>query len=464
MPTLLELTNYSHTDAKVFFEYNIDGGQYATSIWYDGIDLNLLESEYGKEAIDKIIFHIAAFEINKLCSLKPDQISFGPLSRFCTSAFKDLWIRIFKEVWGQWRYENDLPNYAGPEFLNSAIETSVISARAGEVGILSFCGGGKDSLVVAKLLENAGEIYSSLAYSHSIYGEPLKQHKLIDDLLDTCSPVRRHKQWVIEDFTTSPVLNLNNPNHIKTLCAAETPASIFAALPLVLAFGYSYLVLGHEKSADYGNMVWNSTGETINHQWGKSFEAELLLHSYIKENVIDNVQIGSILKPIHDTLIFELLQPYEESVLHTHSCNINKPWCKRCAKCAYVWINYMAFLPVDLVNQIFGENLLEVEENQIWFRQMLGLDLHTPFECVGQPEEAQIAFELSRLKGIKGKAMDMYISNFQAIDFAPLINRYLAVDEQHSALPRELLKKPIARMHEVATRAKVDLTARLVNR
>ena len=464
MPYLLALTSYSYTSNKVFFECSFDSSKFTTSIWYDDINLNQLESDYGKEVIDKLIFHIAAFEINKLCSLKPDQISFGPLSRFCTSTFKTLWIKVFKEVWGQWRYENDLPNYDGPEFLDSALETPSISTKAGDVGVLAFCGGGKDSLVVSKLLESSGEAYSSLAYSHSIYGEPEKQHTLIDGLLDTCSPARRHKQWVIEDFTTSPVLKLGNPNNVKTLCAAETPASIFAALPLVLAFGYSYLVLGHEKSADFGNMVWDKTGEMINHQWGKSYEAELLLNSYIKTNLIENVQIGSILKPIHDTLIFGLLAPHKKSVIHTHSCNINKPWCKRCAKCAYVWINYMAFLPIDLVNQIFGENLLDVEDNQIWFKQMLGLDLHTPFECVGQPEEAQIAFELAKLKGIKGKAMDLYISNFMAIDFAPLIDRYLTVDEHHSALPSELLKKPVAQMYEVSVKVKLDLIRLLVNR
>lgn len=466
MTKLLALTSYSYTKSSASFGCDFNGSTFSTTIWYRDVDFTALEAKYGKETIERLIFHIAAFDINKVCSLKPDQVSFGPLARFCTEAFKTLWLRIFKEVWGQWRYENNLPNYSGPEFIDKTegfSGSTAVNSNAGAVRVLSFCGGGKDSLVVLKLLEHSKEPYSTLAYSHSIYGEPVKQHRLIDSLLDTCEPVRRHKQWVIEDFMTSPVLELNNPNGVNTLCAAETPGSIFAALPLVLSFGYSYLVLGHEKSADYGNMVWGATGETINHQWGKSYEAELLMHEYIKRELIRNLEIGSLLKPIHDTLIFELLKSHEDGVLHTHSCNIDKPWCKRCAKCAYVWINYMAFLPVSLVDAIFGENLLDVEENQIWFRQMLGLDLHTPFECVGQPDEALIAFELARLKGIRGKGMDIYEESFPSIDFAPLIKRYLAVDADHSALPKTLLNLPLARMIEVAAESERELMALLVD-
>lgn len=71
----------------------------------------------------------------------------------------------------------------------------------------------------------------------------------------------------------------------------------------------------------------------------------------------------------------------------------------------------MAYLPVDKVNEIFnGVNLLDLQENQLAFRQMLGLEAHTPFECIGQVAEAQLAFELAHIKGLKGSAMDVYLS------------------------------------------------------
>ena len=66
----------------------------------------------------------------------------------------------------------------------------------------------------------------------------------------------------------------------------------------------------------------------------------------------------------------------------------------------------MAYLPTDLVNAIFGHvNLLDMPENQIHFEQMLGFGEHTPFDCVGQIEEARLALHLCFQKGLRGKAM-----------------------------------------------------------
>ena len=77
----------------------------------------------------------------------------------------------------------------------------------------------------------------------------------------------------------------------------------------------------------------------------------------------------------------------------THSCNISKPWCKQCPKCCYVWLLYMAAMPVDTINHMFGNaNLIDMPENYLHWRQLLGLEKHTPFECVGGIEEVKICF------------------------------------------------------------------------
>ena len=52
----------------------------------------------------------------------------------------------------------------------------------------------------------------------------------------------------------------------------------------------------------------------------------------------------------------------------------------------------MATMSVDKINQIFGANLLDELHNQLYFRQLLGLEAHTPFKCVGGVEEAKICF------------------------------------------------------------------------
>lgn len=158
----------------------------------------------------------------------------------------DLWQTILRNVWAQWRYENDVPDYYGPNFEVSShsVAPALEPIESGEVDILAFCGGGKDSLVAMKLLERGGGGFDSLAYSSTCYGRSHVQHELLGSLLDHGSPQHRRLLWIFDDFLDSPVLHLGIKRGIpKTLTAAETPSSVFAAIPFALQYGYRYLQL-----------------------------------------------------------------------------------------------------------------------------------------------------------------------------------------------------------------------------
>ncbi len=422
---------------------------FSTTYWYADVDLLDLEARHGREVMEKMIFHITAFEANKLISLRPDRLDLGPFARFHSQAFADLWRTIAHHVWGQWRYEHDDPDYPGPELVGKPVGSSGSAVRRtgtepARTETLSFCGGGKDSLVALRLLEKADIPFDSLAYSSSIYGQAEYQHQLIDGLLDH-TPVReRRRLWMFDDFLDSPVVRLHPELGSRYLLAAETPASVFAALPLALARGYRNLVVAHEHSADFGNLTWERTGEEVNHQWGKSLAAERLLADYIQSELVEDVDYFSLLKPIDDTLIFNLLADDEAAVRVTHSCNVRKPWCCRCPKCAYVWLGYMAFLPVDEVKPIFGQNLLDLDENQLTFRQMLGLEDHTPFECIGTVSEARLAFALCHRKGLRGRAMQTFLKEVPEIDLDEALAKHLRIHPQHR-IPPEIFA-PVERL------------------
>ena len=411
-------------------------------------------------SLEQIYFHIVAFELGKIASLRPDVIELGPFARYHTPEFETLWKTIFQHVWAQWRYENDLPNDSPPRFKSAPTATATGPAEItpGPVELLKFCGGGKDSLVAMKLLDEAGLAYSSLAYSHTRYGLATPQHDLIAGLLRHGNPRRHHRQWIYDDFMDSPVLRLAPDHGIRSITAAETPSSIFAALPIVLSHGYGSMVLAHEKSADTGNLTWEATGEEINHQWGKSLQPETLQDRYLQSELIANVRCFSILKPIHDLLIFNLLRKYPDAVTATHSCNVAKPWCRRCAKCAYVWLNYRAFLQRDLVDSMFTENLFDLRENRTWFRQLLGLDSHTPFECVGEVPEVRLAFELCRRRGFGGEAMEIFVDECPRIDVDGVAETYLAIDPHHSLMPKEVSSRMLPQMQlgAIAARAHIQ--------
>ncbi|MDN3645877.1 hypothetical protein QWY75_06630 [Pontixanthobacter aestiaquae] len=439
-PRTLRLAKIRWTHSQLFFEYTLDGLTFTNAIWYEGVDFDGLSERFGAAFIRAMIFHIAAFEMNKIVSLKPDTLDWGDYSDLVTAEFKEIWLTIYRNVWAQWRFENDEPDYLGPDFAITATDAPpAIGERDLSGGFLSFCGGGKDSLVSLDLLKSLGQEHGTLAYSASFYGRAAPQHALIGKLLDSYGVTNQHRQWIYDDFLDSPVLELRKDLNVDAVTAAETPSSIFGALPYVLHHNYRYVCLAHERSADAPQVVWEKTGEPVNHQWGKSYEAEKLLNDYVRAHLVSEFDYFSILKPIYDVSIFGALRGVTESIPHTHSCNIEKPWCRRCAKCLYVWLGYTAFLDREIVEATFGpENLYDVPENTFLFRQLVGLESQLPFECIGEAQEAALFMLMARTKGYRGQALDACSDALDKVDVANTLDRYLDVVTGDANIPETI--------------------------
>ena len=434
--TIIYLEDIKRAPHLLSITYLYQSYRFEVALWYE-TNLEELDQKYSAAFMDNIYFHIAAFEMNKLTSLKPDEINFGKYAHFATEEFWILWQTIQQKALAQWRFENDLPFYKvklAHSTYPKTIHTEAIIP--GNIEVLAFFGGGKDSLVAARLLEKGNIPYSILVYAHSIYGKTERQHEIIDALLEKLHPQKVHKQYIFDSFTDAPIVKMKKQFNVKSLMAAETPASIFGSLPILMSEGYTYIGLANEHSANIGNLIWDKTGEDVNHQWVKSYEAERLINAYIQTNLLTNFAYFSFLQPINDVLIFNLLRQDLDKVAFTHSCNLEKPWCKRCAKCAYVWLNYMAYLPTELVNNMFGHvNLFDLPENQIHFEQMLGFGEQTPFECLGQIEESRLALHLCFLKGIKGKAMHWH-EKIANENYDEIIERFSRIHTDNALPPQ----------------------------
>lgn len=409
MAAVLQIEHVAWKRHQLTLRYRFEGYAFATSYWYPDVDLDALDARFGRAVMERVHVHTALFEAAKITSLRADEIDLGAYRAHGTEALAALFERIHHGVWAQWRYENELPDERSPTLrLGSASSVARVGRieRAAENTrvSLAFCGGGKDSLVAMKLLERAGVSFASLGYASSVYGPTAPQFALLDRLLDRCAPVRRHRQVVLDDFSEAPVIEcVGAARASRSITACETPSSVFAALPIALAHGYGQMIFGNEASANRGNLLWNRTGEEVNHQWGKSLEAEALLDEYVRSELVADLRVFSVLMPLHDVLIFELLRRDERSAPATHSCNVQKPWCRRCAKCAYVWLGMRAHLDDPATTDaMFGEDLLEIPENEPHFRALAGLHSHTPFECVGRVEETRIALALLAARGLLG--------------------------------------------------------------
>lgn len=432
----------------------IDDLQFHFTIWYDDVDLLAVD----RALMERLAFHVALFQINSVASLRPEVIELGRYAHHATPRFVELWTTVFRNVWAQWRWEHDLPGYEGPRFSDAAGTTAPSPAHtaAGPVELLAFCGGGKDSLVAAKLLERAGLSFSTLGYSHSIYGDAASQHALLERVAAGTARARRERQWIFDDFLDSPVVTLRPELGVKSLLAAETPASMFAALPLAVARGYRGLVVAHEHSANAANLVWEATGEGVNHQWGKSWEAEQLLDLYVRTELCADVRYFSVLQPVHDEVIFELLTRDAQLAPLTHSCNVKKPWCGACAKCVYVWLQMSAHLPASIVDATFGADLGERPVNERWLRELLGLTAHTPFECVGSAPEARLALALTARRRPLGPRLARLAAEVGPLDVASIAEPLIGVDDAHG-MPSHVGDKVMPQLRAAAAAARARL-------
>jgi len=456
-PQRLRLDTLTWSPHQLVIRSSLDALQFQTVYWYPDSDLLQLERRFGRAFMERLFVHAALFEINKIASLRPQIVDLGPYAAYHTVALESLWRTVFQQVWAQWRFENNLPHEPPPRWASQprAPEPTAVGRDQRVPQVLLFCGGGKDSLVTMRLLERAAIPFASFAYSSSIYGPARAQHRLIDGLLDLGQPERRHRQIVLDDFFDAPVLDLVGAQAgVHTLTAAETPSSIFASLPILLQHGYSHIVLGHEASANRGNLTWAATGEEVNHQWGKSRAAERLLHAYVQKELVSDLGIFSLLMPIFDVVIFELLRKDEASLAATHSCNVQKPWCRRCPKCAYVWLSYRAHLSREPVEAMFPEDLLEAPGNQGFFADLLGLGAHTPFECVGQIEESRLALALCGARGLLGPAGQAWLARLPPLPLHTVLDRYTAIDGGSDGLPAEFALPILSQMQAAATAAR----------
>ena len=426
--------------------YGADNFSFATKVFYHDVSFNVLTHKYSQAVIDRVAAYIALLEGMKLCSLFPKYYDISAIAEHLDRSVVDFFSRIYQGVFGPHWYENNVTDYTGPELVypNARLGNSnpiTISSNCSTV--LAGCGGGKDSIVAMKMLQEAKIPFASMQYSHTVYGKANLQHNLIAGVLEHVTPIKKHKISIYDDFIDDPFLHLYFPEN-SGITVPETPVSILETLPIILNEGYNYLSLAHERSANTGNLFWEKLGQEVNHQWGKGYEAEQNLNQFIQANLLSNFIYFSILQPIYDCRIFKHLTKYPEVLPKIHSCNLQKSWCKKCPKCAYVWLGLMAAFEPDSVNAVFGSNLFDDDDLLPTFKAMVGLSEHTPFECIGEIDESRLAMKNCLEKGLSGKALEMFKYEVLAncsINWLQIEQKYNQVYDTEHSIPDWIYRK-----------------------
>ncbi len=253
-------------------------------------------------------------------------------------------------------------------------------------GNLVPVGGGKDSSVTLRILENEKDI--TLPYIINSRGATE----------NTCSAAGYEKSaYRVRRTIDANLIELNKKGFLN----GHTPFSAIVAFSSLIAAainGKKYVVLSNESSANESTVA----GENINHQFSKGEEFEKNFIEYQKKYINCGVEYFSLLRPLSEMQIAALFAEYKEFHQVFRSCNVGSKkdiWCCNCPKCLFVYIILSPFLSTEELISVFGENLLDKDSLLDTYKELLGVLPNKPFECVGSRDEVVTAsgYTLSKL-------------------------------------------------------------------
>jgi hypothetical protein len=275
-------------------------------------------------------------------------------------------------------------------------QSSIVNCK----GCLIPVGGGKDSIVTLELLRESKD--DNLCY---IVGDVKRAHDCAR-VAGYCEP-----QIIGVSRSIDPMLlELNRRGYLN----GHTPFSAVVAFSsLVFAYlsGKKYIVLSNESSANESNLSSarqgslrggeqsppSLPGSDVNHQYSKSTEFERDFREYAARISPDLPEYFSLLRPWNELQITQVFTAFPQYFPVFQSCNVGtrtNTWCCKCAKCVYVYVMLAAFLDDEVLDGIFGENLLGNPALAGILEALVNPELDKPFECVGTREEIALALQL----------------------------------------------------------------------
>jgi len=188
-------------------------------------------------------------------------------------------------------------------------------------------------------------------------------------------------------------------------------------LPYVYAKRAGYILFSNEQSCD--DSVMDDDGFTYNPVFEQSHS--WLLQNSLMTSIIggNSLSIGSLLEPIHEIAIEQILHKrYPSIAKYQSSCDLpSKPetygrWCESCSKCARIYIFLLA-LGVDPKKVGFRRNLLRDKYHNLFtiFDGSKIKDFGYDQSQAGRDEQL-LAFLMSYRNNHKGPVMTSFVRRF----------------------------------------------------
>jgi hypothetical protein len=298
--------------------------------------------------------------------------------------------KVYQEGLSQFAFENGLTRADLAHFSKTAESKPAVAYEG--TGVLSLQSGGKDSLLVASMLNEKKIDFTSLYVTSSD-----QYPKVIDDIGQT---VRLIKRRIDRDMLKKAAEHGAKNGHVPVtyiVLAISLVQAILDGKNTVLA------AIGHEGEEPHALI----DDLPVNHQWSKTWDAERLFAEYVTRYVSPDINIGSPLRQYSELKIAELFvqKAWSRYKRDFSSCNIanygqgvnNKQltWCGNCPKCANSYLLFAPFVdPEELKSLLGGEDLFLKPSLIETFKGLLGIDgVMKPFECVGEIDELRLAYQ-----------------------------------------------------------------------
>jgi hypothetical protein len=271
----------------------------------------------------------------------------------------------------------------------------------GGEGILSLQSGGKDSLLVASLLEKNGVEYTPWFVASGDH-----YPKVLDEL----GGLKVARRRLDREGLARAMENGGMNGHVPVTYILMSLAVVQAIL---LGLDTILVSVGHEAEEVY---AW--VGDLpVNHQWNKSWEAEKDFAEYVRRYISPDMRVGSPIRDLSELAIAELFTEYawgrfggkfsscNLANYRQHADNSELKWCGNCAKCANSYLVFAPFVEGDNLRKLFeGQELFEKKSLKYDFKGLLGIDgVIKPFECVGEVDELRRAYGMAQARGGYGK-------------------------------------------------------------
>lgn len=291
---------------------------------------------------------------------------------------------VYTEGLAEYAYRNQLAHV-----LDLTVETPGVAPAAAPVETagrpLSAVGGGKDSIVTCEILRAAG--LDPVPFS--VNPNPVIENVNAASGLPALAARRKLDPRLFE-LNKAGALN----GHIPV-----TAINSLIAIATAVWHGLGPVVMSNERSASDPNLVWN--GHEVNHQWSKGVAAEGLLREAVTAYAGLADPYFSLLRPLSELHIAQLFAGHTAYDDVVTSCNkafkLHDPtarWCGDCPKCRFVFLAMAPHMSRERLAHIFGHDLFADEAQIPGFLELLGVDAHKPFECVGEAEECLVALAM----------------------------------------------------------------------